>query len=99
MKLAQFPNGQSLQPLPAQVHADTSESLQRNATPADTVHIENAPVPVQAPAPTIDAGAAPQGFNVTQSVNSFGSAAPWALLVLALLAVAGGVRLWKSFVE
>ena len=97
--LAQFPDGQSLQPLPQNVRADTSESVQRNATPADIQNVQNAPQPEQAPTPTIASQQQPQGFDVTQVATSFGTFAPWALLVLAVVIVAGGVWLWRAFVE
>lgn len=96
--LAQFPNGQSLQPLPQNVRADTSESVQRNATPADIQNAENAPQPVQAPAPTVGVQQ-PQGFDVTQAASSLGSFAPWLLLAFAIVIVAGGAWLWRAFVE
>jgi hypothetical protein len=100
MKLSQFPSGQSLQPLPAQVHADTSESIQRNATPQDIQDIQNAPQPELAPAPTYDSAAAPApALDFSQSASYSSPLVPGILIAFAILIALGAVWLWRSFAE
>jgi|GEM_PF-5729444 len=99
MKLANFPNSQSLQPLPAQAHADTSESVQRSATPADIQNVQNAAQ--AAPAPTYSADTTGYASDLTNGLPSFlsGSFTLWLVLALAILVAFGSVWLWRSFGE
>jgi hypothetical protein len=94
MKLA--PPQNTLQPLPPDVHADVSETVQRTATPADIQTIQN-----------VQSGAQQSSSfgqnNTILPVTAFAPSSPvnsvalWIALIVAALIAGALVWFWRTF--